>query len=132
MGIKLQRQLFSHTNIADVKVLKENCNAKTSWFHLKGRSKSCKMRPKSLKSAKPFSRFSALKIEIWTILQGKRQKNRKCCFFRSIAKLKNNCVTSEMINAQFNNNQSRIFPSVELIRALNFMNEWFDTSEIRL
>ena len=42
--------------------LKENCNAKTSCFQLKGRSESCKMRPKSLKSAKPFSRYSTLKI----------------------------------------------------------------------
>ena len=39
------------------RALKENCNVKTSRFHLKGRSKSCKMRPKSLKSAKAFSRF---------------------------------------------------------------------------
>ena len=42
--------------------LKENCNAETSRFHLKGRSKSFKIRPKSLKSAKPFSRYSTLKI----------------------------------------------------------------------
>ena len=33
------------------------------------------------------------------------------------------CVTSEMINAQFNSNQSRIFPSKELIRTWNFMDE---------
>ena len=33
------------------------------------------------------------------------------------------CVTSEMINAQFNNNQSRILPSVELIRTWNLMDK---------
>ena len=73
------------------------------------------MRPKSLKSAKPFSRYSNLKTEIWTILQEKRQKNRKCCFLE-ILQNRVRCVTSQMINAQFNNNQSRIFSSVELIR----------------
>ena len=52
-------------------LLKENCNAKTSCFHLKGCLESCKMRPKSLKSAKPFSRYSTLKNEIWAILREK-------------------------------------------------------------
>ena len=36
-------------NFKCFKALKENCNAKTNWFHLKGLSKSCKIRPKSLK-----------------------------------------------------------------------------------
>ena len=36
---------------------KENCNAKASWFHLKGRPNPCKMKPKLLKFAKPFSRY---------------------------------------------------------------------------
>ena len=71
--------------------LKENCNAKTSWFHLKGRSKSFKMRPKSLKSVEPFSRYSALKIEIWTILREKTTEKPKMLFFLEVLrKLKNN------------------------------------------
>ena len=54
-------------------------------------------------------------------------------FLEFLQKLRTiDCVTSEMINAQFNNIQSRIFPSVELIRARNFMDEQFDTCEIRL
>ena len=83
---------FSHENLQmtvsffENGMLKENCNTKTSLFDLKGRSKSCKMRPKSLKSAKPFSRYSTLKIEMWTILREKTTENRKCCFFRSFAK----------------------------------------------
>ena len=71
------------------------------------------MRPKSLKSAKPFSRYSTLKID-------RKKKDRKAeyvVFLEVLQKLKNNsCVTSDMINAQFNNDQSQIFPSVELIR----------------
>ena len=45
----------------------------------------------------------------------RRQKKRKCCFLDVLHKLKNN-VTSEIINALINNKQSRIFPSVDLIR----------------
>ena len=105
--------------------LKETCNIKTSWFHLKGRSKSCKMRPKSLKSAKPFLRYSALKIEIWTILWKKNDKKIENVVFYKFCKNWRtiDCVTSEIIDAHMNNNQSRIFPSVELIRAWNFMDE---------
>ena len=42
------------------------------------------------------------------------------------------CVTSEMINTHISNKQSRIFPSVDLTRRKNFMDEQFDTSEIQL
>ena len=45
-------------------ILKGNCNTKTSWFQLKGHSKSSKMRPKSFKSAKLFLRYSTLNIKI--------------------------------------------------------------------
>ena len=57
-NLLVERRIFLTTSTC----LKENCNAKTSWFHLKGRSKCCKMRPKSLKSATPFSSYSALKL----------------------------------------------------------------------
>ena len=54
---------------------------------IKGRPKSSKMRPKSLKSAKPFSRYSTLKIEIWTILREKTTEEPiMLCFFRTFAK----------------------------------------------
>ena len=43
------------------------------------------MRPKSLKSAKPFSRYSILKIEIWTILREKTTEKSKMLFFRGFA-----------------------------------------------
>ena len=53
--------------------------------------KTCKMRPKSLKSAKAFSRYSALNIEICTILQEKTTEKPKMLFFSEVLhKLKNN------------------------------------------
>ena len=78
---QLNKKIQAVDSKTDQTMLKENCNAKTSWFHLNGRSKSCKMRPKSLKSAKPFSRYSTLKIEIWTILREKTTEKPKMLFF---------------------------------------------------
>ena len=72
--------ILNEKEISSACHLKENCNSKTSSFHLKGRPKSCKMRPKSLKSAKPFSRYSTLKTEILTILQEKTTEKRKILF----------------------------------------------------
>ena len=48
--------------------------------------KSCKMRPKSLQSAKPFSRYSNFKIKIWTISREKTREKPKMLFFRSFAR----------------------------------------------
>ena len=46
---------------------------------------------KSLKSAKPFSRYSTLKIKIWTILREKKTEKPKMLFFSEVLhKLKNN------------------------------------------
>ena len=59
------------------------------------------MRPKSLKSAKPFSRYSTLKIEIWTILREKNdRKTENVVFLEVLQNLKTiDYVTSEMISA---------------------------------
>ena len=77
---------FKSLTVGNTYSLKGNCNAKTSRFHLKGRSISCKMRPKSLKSAKPFSRYSTVKMEIWTVLRGKKdRKTENVVFFRGFA-----------------------------------------------
>ena len=107
--------------------LKENCNGKTSWLHPKVRSKSCKMRPKSLQSAKPFSRYSNLKIEIWTILREKTTEKPKMLFFYMFCKnwITIDCMTSEMINARINNNQFRI-SNISVCRANTSMKfyEW--------
>ena len=43
------------------------------------------MRPKSLKSAKSFSRYPTLKIEILTILRGKTTEKPKMLFSRGFA-----------------------------------------------
>ena len=43
--------------IAEVPSLKENCNAKTSWFHMKERSKCWRKICISLESVKPFSSY---------------------------------------------------------------------------
>ena len=43
--------------------------------------KILQMRPKSLRAAKPFSRYSTLKIEIWTILREKTTEKSKMLFF---------------------------------------------------
>ena len=48
------------------------------------------MRPKSLKSTKPFSRYSTLTIEIWTILGEKTTEKLKMLFLEVLHKLKNN------------------------------------------
>ena len=49
------------------------------------------MRPKSLKSAKPFSRYSTLKAEILTILPEKNhRKTENVVFLEVLEKLKNN------------------------------------------
>ena len=48
------------------------------------------MRPKSLKSAKPFSRYSTLKIEIWTMYEKKGQKTENVVFLEVLQNLKNN------------------------------------------
>ena len=49
------------------------------------------MRPKSLKSAKPFSRYSTLKIEIWAILREKNdRKTENVVFLEVLQNLKNN------------------------------------------
>ena len=79
-----------HLTIAIPVYVKGELQRQNKFIHLKGRPKSCRKRPKSLKSAKPFSRYSTLKIEIWTILREKRQKNQKCCFLEVLHKLKNN------------------------------------------
>ena len=42
-------------------------------------------RPKPLKSAKPFSKYSTLKIEIWTILQEKTTEKLKILFLEVFA-----------------------------------------------
>ena len=42
------------------------------------------MRPKSLKSAKPFSRYSTLKNEIWAILREKTTEKLKMLFFLEV------------------------------------------------
>ena len=63
--------------------LKDNWSAKTSRFHLKVCPKSCKMRLKSSKSAKPFSRYSALKMEIWTILRDEKTEKQKKLFLQT-------------------------------------------------
>ena len=91
-------------------------------------------RPTFTIPAKPFSRYSTLKIEIWTILREKTTEKPKMLFSEKFCKNWRtiNCVTPEILSAQFNNNQSRIFPSIELISTWNFMDKWFDTSKIRL
>ena len=43
-------------------LLKENCNAKTSWFHMKERSKCWRTICISLELVKPFSSYWALKL----------------------------------------------------------------------
>ena len=49
------------------------------------------MRPKSLRSAKPFSRYLTLKIEIWTILREKNdRKTENVVFLEVLQNLKNN------------------------------------------
>ena len=49
------------------------------------------MRPKSLKSAKPFLRYSALKIEIWASLREKNdRKTENVVFVEVLQKVKNN------------------------------------------
>ena len=41
------------------------------------------MRPKSLKLAQPFSRYSTLKTEIWTILREKNTEKPIMLFYRN-------------------------------------------------
>ena len=51
------------------------------------------MRLKSLKSAKPFSRYSTLKVEIWRILREKNDiKTENVVFLEVLQKLKNNIL----------------------------------------
>ena len=114
-------QNYSGSQTKYKNTLKENCNVKTSLFYLKSCPKSCKMIPKSSKSAKPFSRYSTLKIEIWTVFRQETTEKPKmlfvCFFFLRFCTNRRtvDCVTSEMINAQLNNKQSRIFSFVDLI-----------------
>ena len=109
-------QMAYNVAVCTVGPLKENCNVKTTLFHLKGRSKSCKIRPKSLKSAKPYG-FEIFNFKDRDLDKFTRKNNRKTenVVSEVLHKLKNNSDV-EMINAPFNNKQSRIFPSVDLIR----------------
>ena len=69
-------------------MLKKNRNAETSLFRLKGCPKSCKMRPKSIKSAEPFLRYSTLKIKTWTALQEKSTEKLTMLSLRCSAQTK--------------------------------------------
>ena len=60
--VELEKTLLK--NSQDCTFLKGELQRQTKLISSKSPSKSCKMRLKSFKSAKPFSRYSTLKIDI--------------------------------------------------------------------